>query len=322
MTKRSLAEQFDQAVEAILARRDAAAPAAHPKLAALLRIAADLRDLPREDFQARLKSDLERKASMTTGTETVVRQQTLTPYLTVHQAAELIEFVKQAFGAEELCRGTGSAGGIHAEVRLGDSTLMIGGGGAWRGTPTPAELHYYVEDADSVYRRALAAGAKSIEEPVDQPYGDREAGVEDLAGNLWWIASRQVGGPIPPGLHSVTPFLHPRGAGKMMEFLKQAFGAEEVDRGQSPEGVILHATVKIGNSMLEIGEAHGEYQPRPTTIYLVVKDADAAYRRALAAGAAPMSEPADQTYGVRMGGVQDPFGNSWYVASPLPPAGT
>ena len=66
---------------------------------------------------------------------------TITPYLIVPGAAELIDFVKQAFGAEELYRGTGSAGGIHAEVRIGESMVMIGGGGVLRGTPKPTGIH-------------------------------------------------------------------------------------------------------------------------------------------------------------------------------------
>src|SRR5579872_40159 len=114
---------------------------------------------------------------------------TVTPYLIVQDAAQLIDFVKQAFGATETFRGTGSAGGIHAEVRIGDSMVMIGGGGAWSGEPKPAMLYLYVNDADSVYKQALEAGANSISEPEDQPYGDRSAGVRDAFGNVWYIAT-------------------------------------------------------------------------------------------------------------------------------------
>jgi len=116
---------------------------------------------------------------------------TITPYLIVQEAGNLIEFVKQAFGATELFRDTGSAGGIHAEVRIGDSMLMIGGDGAWHGEPSPAALYLYMEDVDSVYQRALQAGATSITEPADQPYGDRTAGVKDAFGNVWYIATHK-----------------------------------------------------------------------------------------------------------------------------------
>lgn len=243
---------------------------------------------------------------------------TLTPYLVAQDAAGVIEFVKQTFGAEQTFQSIGSAGGIHAEVRVGDSMLMIGGGGpqlSWRGEPLPQSLHAYVKDADAVYQRALQAGATSMEQPTDQPYGDREAGVKDKAGNVWWIATRKEGGPIPKGFHTVTPYLHPLKADPVISFLKHAFGAEEINRYADPKGVVQHAVVRIGDSMLEMGEAHGPYQPMPSMFYLYVPDVDAVYRQALEAGATSLHEPADQSYGDRSGGVKDAFGNQWYIAT-------
>ncbi len=114
---------------------------------------------------------------------------TVTPYLMVREAAKLIDFVKEAFAATELFRGTGSAGGIHAEVRIGDSMVMIGGAGTWNGEPMPAAIYLYMDDVDAVYKRALQAGAASLSEPADQPYGDRVAGVKDPFGNVWYIAT-------------------------------------------------------------------------------------------------------------------------------------
>ena len=254
---------------------------------------------------------------MTTAAVKPIREgfHTITPYLIVHEVEDLINFVKQAFGAEELLRGTGTGGGIHAEVKIGDSIVMMGGGGAWRGTPKPTGIHLYVKDADGVYERALQAGAISLHNPVDQDYGDREASVKDASGNHWYIATHKATGHMPEGLRTVTPFLHPRGASRMIDFLKQAFGAEEKSRSQSPDGVIHHATVMIGDSMIEMGEAHGPWQPMPTTFVLYVEDVDNLYRRALAAGAASQGEPADQPYGDRVAGVADPFDNVWYIAT-------
>jgi PhnB protein len=103
----------------------------------------------------------------------------------------------------------------------------------------------------------------------------------------------------------------------MIDFLKQAFGAEEQSRHQSPEGVIHHATVRIGDSMIEMGEAHGPWQPMPATFYLYVDDVDAWYQRAMEAGAMSRGEPADQPYGDRVGGVADPFENIWYLSTPI-----
>ena len=241
---------------------------------------------------------------------------TVTPYLTVQQAPELVEFLKGAFGAEELLRTTGSAGGMHAEVKIGDSRLMIGGGGAWRGTPMPTALHLYVPNTDAAYKRALELGATSIHEPMDQNYGERSAGVKDLAGNTWYIATAFGSQHVQQGLHTLNVYLHARGADRVIDFLKRAFAADEVARYAGPDGTIQHAQVRIGDSVIEMGEAHGAYQPMPTMFYLYVDDADAWYKRALQAGAVSISEPADQPYGDRNASVKDPFDNVWYVATP------
>jgi PhnB protein len=317
MARRSRFEQLDVAVEAMLARPDAKVPDVGPALAPLLRVASELRDLPRQEFKARLKADLERKTTVTTATVSYMPQgyHTVTPYLTVREAAELIEFVKQAFGAEERFRTIGSAGGIHCEVQIGDSMMMLGGGGAWKGTPMPTAIHLYVKDVDAVYEQAVRAGAISIQPPTDQFYGDREAGVKDLAGNYWYIATNQATGHVPEGMHTVNVYLHPHGAPQVIDFLKRAFGAVEVDRAESPDGVVHHSRMRIGSSVVEMGEAHGEFQPMPTMLYLYVEDCDALYRRAVEAGATSLNPPADQTYGDRSAGVQDPFGNQWYLAT-------
>lgn len=240
---------------------------------------------------------------------------TVTPYLTAQQAPELLEFVKQAFGAEELLRTTGSAGGMHAEVRIVDSMVMIGGGGAWRGTPMITALHLYVPDTDAVYKRALELGATSIHEPMDQPYGERSAGVKDLAGNWWYVATHFGPTHIPEGLRTVNVYLHTRGAVKLIGFLEDAFGAKEIARYQMSDGTIQHAQVRIGDSVIELGEAHGPYQPMPTMFYLYVEDVDALYTRAVGAGAISMSEPADLPYGDRVATVKDLHDNVWYMAT-------
>jgi uncharacterized glyoxalase superfamily protein PhnB len=319
MAKKNLSEQLDTAVQALLAHPTAAAPAAVPALAELVQLAADLRDLPHPDFRTRLESNLRRKAAMTTATAKPVRAgiQAVTPYLVVREAEQLIEFVREAFGAKGRVLGIGSEGGLHAEFTIGDSKLMIGGGGKWRGTPLPGSLHLYVKDADTVYRRAVAAGARLLYEPVDQAYGDREAGVEDASGNQWWIATHKATGEAPPGFRTLTPGLRVEGAPRLIEFLKQAFGAEEISRTESQPGVIVHAELRLGDAVLELGEAHGRWGPISMMLHLLVDDVDACYRRALAGGAASVREPADQPYGGRDAGVADPFGNQWWMASPL-----
>jgi PhnB protein len=113
---------------------------------------------------------------------------TITPYLTVREVEPLAAFVKQVFGAQERFRGTGSAGGLHVELTLGDSMLMIGGGSNVE-KPDTAMIHLYLEHVDTIYKRAIEAGASSISEPTDRPYGDRVAGVKDPFGNTWYIAT-------------------------------------------------------------------------------------------------------------------------------------
>ncbi|HYU98647.1 MAG TPA: VOC family protein [Pyrinomonadaceae bacterium] len=327
MSEQLLIEQLDEAIDAIVAPASSGAitfTADEPVLRELAAVASELRLLPRENFKSSLKETLRRSATMTaTGTE---RQQsseplkagyhTVTPYLTVKRAEQLVEFVKEAFGATEVFRTIGSAGGLHAEVTIGDSKLMIGGYEAVEEIPTA--LHLYVPDADAVYQRALDSGATSVEEPVDQFYGDREAGVKDPTGNVWWIATHKLGLPgtyIPEGLRPVTPFLHPIGAAGLIEFMKQAFAAEEISREQSPEGMIHHALVRVGDSMIEMGEAHGAAQPMPPALFVNVENLEEAYARALSAGATSLQPPVTQGYG-RTAWVKDAWDNIWYLTAP------
>jgi PhnB protein len=240
----------------------------------------------------------------------------VTPYLTVEQAPELIDFLKQAFGATESFRTTGSAGGMHAEVKIGDSMLMIGGGAGI--APRPAAIHLYVPDIDDAYQRALTAGATSLMEPQDQPYGERAAAVQDFTGNRWYIATTFVPlKEIAEDLHTVAVYFHPIGAPRFIEFLENAFGAEEIMRADSEDGGVRHAKVRIGDSIVEMGEAQAAWQPMPTAIYLYVENVDAIYEQALKAGATSLLPPADQPYGDRNAWVTDPFDNVWYLATYL-----
>jgi PhnB protein len=123
--------------------------------------------------------------------------------------------------------------------------------------------------------------------------------------------------PVPEGYHTVTPYIVVPGVAKLMEFLKQAFDAQETERHQRPDGAIQHAEVRIGDSMIMMGEPQPPQKPMPAMIYLYVADADALYQRALKAGATSVRAPADQPYGDRMGGVEDSWGNQWWVATRL-----
>ncbi len=258
------------------------------------------------------------QAKAATGVSPVPRGfRMVTPYLVAADGNALIDFVIKAFGAEEKERAIMPTG-VHGEVRIGDSMMMIGGGIAGKKFPStlhPNALHVYVEDADAVYKNALAAGATLVDEPRDQDYGERSATVKDAAGNFWYIATQKGDSYMPKGLHNVNPYLHPLRAEPLIGFLKRAFDAQEVAKYASPDGVVHHAQIRIGDSVVEMGEAHGKYEPMPAMFYLYVPDCDALYRRALAAGAKSLHEPTDQPYGDRNAAVTDSFGNVWYVAT-------
>ncbi len=116
---------------------------------------------------------------------------TVSPYLIVAGAAETLRFARDVFGAELLRSFPAEGGGVmHAEVRIGDSVLMIADGNeGW--PPIGAHVHVYVTDVDETYRRALAAGAESVQEPVRRDDEDRRGGIRDSGGTTWWIATRE-----------------------------------------------------------------------------------------------------------------------------------
>jgi PhnB protein len=119
---------------------------------------------------------------------------------------------------------------------------------------------------------------------------------------------------IPDGYATVTPFISAKGLAKLLDFLKQAFGAEEVMRIPGPGGSVMHAEINIGNSRLMLGEAT-QQPPTPGNFYLYVSDVDGVFKRALAAGATSQMPIDDQFWGDRMGTVKDAFGNTWSIAT-------
>ena len=113
---------------------------------------------------------------------------TVTPYLMGPDVDRVVEFARKAFGAMETFRTRGEAGGLHVEIRIGDSLVMVGG--LQNMEAQPAAIFLYMDGVDKVYGRALESGATSIEEPANRPEGDRRAGVVDPFGNSWFIATR------------------------------------------------------------------------------------------------------------------------------------
>jgi PhnB protein len=129
--------------------------------------------------------------------------------------------------------------------------------------------------------------------------------------------------PIPEGYHTVTPYLIFNGASEAIEFYERALGATEVLRLADPGGTVHHAEIAIGDSRVMLADEHPEIQalsPKtiggsPVTMHVYVEDVDAAVERAVKAGAKLIRPVADQFYGDRTGGIEDPFGYRWYMAT-------
>ncbi len=121
--------------------------------------------------------------------------------------------------------------------------------------------------------------------------------------------------PIPEGFYTITPYLIVEDADKLVEFVEKIFDGELTFKMCNEAGRISHGEMKIGNSMLMLAEASGEWKPTQTMLHLYVADIDATYQKALSAGAVSVKEPQDQFYGDRSSCVQDSFGNFWGIAT-------
>ena len=328
MADQPLRDRLDAVIDALVARGDATAALRDAELAPLARVAADLRHYPNRDFTARLRAQLERRTTMTTaignpadrlrqgsgGQEAGLHVRegftTVTPYIWVPDRG-LADFLIRAFDAEETNVMDNPGHGIHRELRIGDSMLMLGETGEQKpGLSRPSAFHVFVENADVTFARAIAAGGTSIGDPEDRPYGERSGFIRDPYGNSWYIAHPLGSESLGSHLRSVTPYLLAHDVRGYIDFLVRAFGAVEeivVDHG----GSIPYARARIGDAAVEFGSA----DPMPGAYFLYVADPDAAYERALAAGATSLAAPADRPSG-RIAFVEDPVGNHWYIARP------
>ena len=120
---------------------------------------------------------------------------------------------------------------------------------------------------------------------------------------------------VPDGYHSITPYLKLPNAGRLVEFLKKAFGGIEKGRLLRPDGTLLHAEVLIGDSVVMVHEAPSQWKPKPSTLYLYVGDVDATYKQAIEAGGTSVNKPANMYYGDRVACVRDVSENDWWIAT-------
>lgn len=285
-----------------------------------------LEEMPRLEFRARLRTELAAKAAQVKAVEENQMQAAKTAYLregmhsvnayiVTRDAGRLLDLIAAMFEGRERLRVPRPDGTImHSEIAVGDSVIEVADG-APPFDPEPMALHVYVPDADAAYARAVQAGAESVMEPGDRDYGDREATVRDHAGNHWYIATHRGEHYTPSGLHSVTPYLQVEGGEGFIAFLKAAFGAGEVEVHRAPDGSVAHAKLRVGESVLELSDAHGPWKPTRSNIHLYVPDTDAIYAQALAAGATSLRAPVDEPYGDRSAGVADRWGNRWWLAT-------
>jgi uncharacterized glyoxalase superfamily protein PhnB len=124
--------------------------------------------------------------------------------------------------------------------------------------------------------------------------------------------------PIPKGFHTVTPYLVVKGVAELLVFVEKAFAAKVIEKHARPDGVVMHATVQIGDSIVMLGDATGGppgTAPIPAALYIYVPNVDEVYKRALAAGGKSKQEVTDMFYGDRHGGVVDAWGNQWWIAT-------
>ena len=119
----------------------------------------------------------------------------------------------------------------------------------------------------------------------------------------------------PEPYHSVTPYLVTSDADRLLDFMKQTFGASEKEMMRRPDGTIGHAEVLIGDSVVMLGQPTGDFTTTTATLYVYVPDADATYKRALGVGGTSLRAPETQFYGDRHGAVIDPAGNQWWIAT-------
>jgi PhnB protein len=280
-------------------------------------------------------------------------RQTATPYLAVKDAPAAIDFYKKVLGAMEQVRLVGPDGRVgHAEIRIGNATIFLSDEYPDFGSVSPqtlggsaVKINLYVDNVDEAAARAVAAGAKVIQPVQDQFYGERSGQFEDPFGYTWILSSviEEISAaemqkrfdaimaqgaeahaekpatpvkPVPPGFHSITPYLIVPEASRLIEFIRKAFGAEEKLRVHVPGSEkIMHAELKVGDSMIELADASPEHSAMPYSMHLYVPNADATYERALFAGGKSRRAPEDTSYGDRSAAVNDPFGNAWFIAT-------
>ena len=206
---------------------------------------------------------------------------------------------------------------MHAQLKVGDSMLELADASAEFPPRTSVNL-FYVDDVDATYARAIKAGATSMLAPSDKPWGDRDAVVKDPGGTVWCISSRGPGEHITPDTPSIVPMFTVRGADKYVDFMKQAFGAQEVAIHRRPDGEIAHARLRIGTLRSSQAVKRTARTSRLLTCYTCTFLTPTRLTTARSAPEPPrfvrwkMRRTGDRT-----ATVEDPAGNLWSIATQI-----
>jgi PhnB protein len=216
-------------------------------------------------------------------------------------------FAALSLGNLRLLMNEPGAGGAGKKLRDGQSPEP----GGWN------RLQISVPDLTSFYDQLRKKGVK-FKSDIIEGQGGRQALVEDPSGNLielFEAKQQSAVKPVPAGYHTVTPFLIAEEADKLIEFITRAFDGKLTYMMKSDDGLVRHATVSVGDSMIMVSSGTAQFKPMPAMLHLYVPDVDSMYKNAVAAGGTSLQEPANQFYGDRSGGIQDRWNNQWWIAT-------
>lgn len=195
------------------------------------------------------------------------------------------------------------AGGVGQDMPDGTSPEP----GGWN------RIQIAVDGLESFHANLTNKGA-SFRNEIVEGKGGKQVLLEDPSGNPIELfeSTRDKGvQPIPEGYHTITPYLVIEDVNKQIDFIEKAFDGEEVHLTKRADGSVMHAEMRIGNSIIMMGSA----DPKPCSLHLYVKDVDAVYKQAIEAGGLSLREPADQFYGDRSAGIKDGCDNTWWLAT-------
>ena len=212
-----------------------------------------------------------------------------------------------------------------AMLARGDLSLLLnapGAGGAGQAvadqTPQPGgwnRIQLVVEDLAGLHQGLQAKGLR-FKSGIVEGQGGNQVLLEDPAGNLVELFEPKARvDPIPKGFHTVTPFLLADDVEPLLHFIETAFAGTPHYSMKSDDGVIRHATIRVGNSLLMLSKGVEIYGRMPAMLHLYVANADAVYEQALKAGGTSLREPHNEFYGDRVAAVKDEWDNQWWIAT-------